>query len=766
MHILIPVPIAWRIHGPNDSNIPFESPEPITDEQNGRLTRADMNWFDDFSDESGIYHEENITVAGGHARMEDNVMIPDEYTRGLWHFDDDSGDIARDFSGLGNNGTIEGARISDGVMDNSMEFDGVNDLVSIPYSNDFNFGTSSFSITGWFRTPGVGPGGSVSVRVSTQNDDAEEYSKNSPGRMDLTSSDLEIVYNGDKGDQHVGMRFQDIDMPHGATISNAYIEFQCDETGSDITNLRFYGEDTDDSLTFTSNSFDISNRPKTSNYVSWNSVPPWNTEGEKHRTPDLSPVIQELVDRNGWSMGNDLAIIVTGSGVRRAEAYDGDQPGAPLLVVDYIFEQYIVSRYDSDQGFKIWMNPQGQLSFGIDDDAKWGPDDSVTSIDSYHDNVWHNFAAVKEHTNGIRLYVDGELAASDSSLITTDTLSSDSALLIIGSDGPITSDYFEGRLDELCISNYAITQELADYNARLFRSQGSIGSNIITLPDHSVWDYATFRRDLPTGTYLNISLNDAATGEELETDNGRSSNGFIDLGHLNPLERPSVRLEAELRASRENTPELLEWGVYWREAEAPILSKDIPTTTILEDTLDELVLDLSEYFVDSYSNFQQPSYSIDHVSNDDNISLSINNSFLEIDYLEENWTGNITISVRCVNMLDISTSAPPFDIVVINVNDPPSCWQVFPAHETIWEKVNITLYWDAFDIDGDRDNISYDLYLGKDDPPPLIASNLEGANHSFANLVDGTTYYWYVEAKDGEAGGGSTSDIWSFSIDR
>ena len=766
VHILIPIPITWRIDAPKVSDFPLGYTISLTDEQNGTRTRAEMNWFDDLSDGSGIDHEENVTVVGGHARIEDNVMIPDEYTRGLWHFDDDSGDIARDFSGLGNNGTIEGAKITDGVMDNSLGFDGVNDLVTVPYTNALNFGTSSFSITGWFKTPGVGPGGNISVRVATQNDDAEEQGANPPGRMDLTSSDLEIVYNWDKGDQHVGMRFQDIDIPPGATIANAYIEFQCDETGSDVTNLRFYGEDTDDALTFTSDSFDISNRPKTSNYVSWNSVPPWNTEGEKHRTPDLSPVIQELVDRNGWSQGNDLAIIVTGSGVRRAEAYDGEELGAPLLVVDYVFEQYVVSRYDSDQGFKIWLNPQGQLSFGIDDDATWGPDDSATSPDSYDDNEWHNFAAVKEHTNGIRLYVDGEQVAFDSSLITTDTLSSDSARFIIGSDGPITSDHFEGSLDELCISNSAVTQEQAAYNARLFRSRGTVSSNTIALPDHSVWDYATFRRDIPTGTYLNISVIDALTGEELITDNGRSSNGFIELGHLNPLERSAIRLEADLRASREETPMLLEWGVYWRKAEAPILSRDIPPVSILEDTLHELVLDLSEYFVDSYSVFQQPSYSIDHVSNDHNISLSMNRSLLEIDYLEENWTGNITIGVSCVNMLDISTSAPPFEIVVLNVNDPPSCWPVFPTHETIWEKVNITVYWDAFDIDSELDNISYDLFLGKDYPPPLVASNIEGSNHSFENLVDGTTYYWCVKANDGEPGGESRSDIWSFSIDR
>jgi hypothetical protein len=71
--------------------------------------------------------------------------------------------------------------------------------------------------------------------------------------------------------------------------------------------------------------------------VSW--VPPdWLTAGEAgldQRTPNLSSVIQEIVSRPGWVSGNSLVIIITGTGKRVAEAYEGSSAGAPLLHVEY-----------------------------------------------------------------------------------------------------------------------------------------------------------------------------------------------------------------------------------------------------------------------------------------------------------------------------------------------------------------------------------------------------------------------------------------------
>jgi len=149
----------------------------------------------------------------------------------------------------------------------------------------------------------------------------------------LGSSDLELVLEAVI--QEVGMRFQNVTIPQGATITNAYIEFETDETNSTATDLTFWGEDINNAPTFTTATNNISSRTKTSASVAWNNVPAWNTVSEKHQTPDLSSVIQEIVNRAGWSSGNSMVIIVTGSGKRVAESYNGESANAPLLHVEY-----------------------------------------------------------------------------------------------------------------------------------------------------------------------------------------------------------------------------------------------------------------------------------------------------------------------------------------------------------------------------------------------------------------------------------------------
>jgi len=72
--------------------------------------------------------------------------------------------------------------------------------------------------------------------------------------------------------------------------------------------------------------------------VPWSPVP-WTTVGQAgpdQQTSNLSAVIQEITDRLGWSGGNSLAILITGTGERTAESFDGSQLGAPLLHVEYL----------------------------------------------------------------------------------------------------------------------------------------------------------------------------------------------------------------------------------------------------------------------------------------------------------------------------------------------------------------------------------------------------------------------------------------------
>jgi len=187
-------------------------------------------------------------------------------------------------------------------------------------------------------TKSVWVGGAASAnvfetRVSSDNDDAEE--KVSNGDMYLDSSDLELVNDG--GDQLIGMRFTGVSIPQGATITNAYIQFTVDELDSGAANLTLRGQDTDDAPAFSWTWHDISSRPTTSASVAW-APPVWTSvgaAGADQRTPDLSAIIQEIVNRGGWTSGNDMVITVTGTGVRTDESYDGSSNKAPLLHVEY-----------------------------------------------------------------------------------------------------------------------------------------------------------------------------------------------------------------------------------------------------------------------------------------------------------------------------------------------------------------------------------------------------------------------------------------------
>jgi hypothetical protein len=189
----------------------------------------------------------------------------------------------------------------------------------------------------------------VDYRVSQSSDDAEE--RVSDGNMYLTSSDLELISDGGTA-QLVGIRFQNLAIPQGATILSAVIEFETDETNSGSTSVTVRGEDIDDAPTFTSADDNISDRTTTSASVAWNNIPSWSTVSERHQTPDLTSIVQEIVDRAGWSSGNDMVFIITGSGERTAEAYDGEDENAPILRIEF------------DQ---LSSTPGGALCYGVPD---------------------------------------------------------------------------------------------------------------------------------------------------------------------------------------------------------------------------------------------------------------------------------------------------------------------------------------------------------------------------------------------------------------
>jgi hypothetical protein len=178
-------------------------------------------------------------------------------------------------------------------------------------------------------------GGTVTVLdipVQVSSDDAEQRGTS----VALTSGDLNLVTDGATV-QTVGMRFTGVGVPKGATITNAYVQFQVDEVSTATTSLTIAGQAADSATTFTTASGDVGNRSRTNARAAWTPVP-WPTADARtadQRTSDLSAVVQEVVNRPGWTTGNPVALIVTGSGSRIAESFDGGAAKAPVLHIEY-----------------------------------------------------------------------------------------------------------------------------------------------------------------------------------------------------------------------------------------------------------------------------------------------------------------------------------------------------------------------------------------------------------------------------------------------
>lgn len=178
----------------------------------------------------------------------------------------------------------------------------------------------------------------LDIPVATGSDDAEELI--STGAVDIFSTDLELINDADSSDQLVGIRFTNVQIPPGAIIERAYIQFQTDEVNSalDPTNLVVHGELSSNSTTFANTTNNISSRSLTTNSASWNDVKKWGKVGQSYfnqRTPNLKTVVNEIFTQPSWLEGNAMTFIISGTGRRVAEAYNGTQ--APILKIIYSF---------------------------------------------------------------------------------------------------------------------------------------------------------------------------------------------------------------------------------------------------------------------------------------------------------------------------------------------------------------------------------------------------------------------------------------------
>lgn len=279
------------------------------------------------------------------------VKIPIEPT--ITSLNPDNGEI-------GDEVIITGTEFSTVPAENLVKFNGLIATVSastettITTTVPAGASTGNVTVTRDIESNGVlftvtTPVFSLEVSIDEELGDIEENIEtgavNDIGSSDLELGEFDTSGDPDNGLQVIGLRFNGITIPAGATIQTANIEFMSESDGADECQMTIYGENVGNSLQFDPLvAFAVAGREKTTANVVWN-IPAWAQDeiSDATKTFDLASIIQEIIDRGDWVSGNSLSIIMEPTGIsstatsssqgREAATFDGNY--APKLTIIY-----------------------------------------------------------------------------------------------------------------------------------------------------------------------------------------------------------------------------------------------------------------------------------------------------------------------------------------------------------------------------------------------------------------------------------------------
>ncbi|XOV78880.1 MAG: PilC/PilY family type IV pilus protein [Aestuariibacter sp.] len=171
--------------------------------------------------------------------------------------------------------------------------------------------------------------GNHTYQISATSNNAEEKSNG------YQSTGTELTFKP-SSNSFIGLRFEDINIPRDATISSAYIEFTAyrnrSTSGSGFT-ISAANEPNPSSFSSYPR-YLLRDKAKTAG-VSWTNIPSWS-KNSTYQSPDISSVVQAIVNRSDWVTGNALMLIMSNiTGNRGAYTYKGKPSGAPRLVVEF-----------------------------------------------------------------------------------------------------------------------------------------------------------------------------------------------------------------------------------------------------------------------------------------------------------------------------------------------------------------------------------------------------------------------------------------------
>lgn len=166
--------------------------------------------------------------------------------------------------------------------------------------------------------------------------------------------------------RHAFIRFPAVAIPKGSIINSAHITlyaYMDISVGSNV-NAKVYFNNVDNATAPTNTS--EANALALTSAVAWHNVESWGEENSAHNTPELKTILQEIVNRSGWSSGNAVMAVIKddGSSFNNSRFSGGaDTTGSyrPVLVVS--FDETVVYSYAETNN--LMLDASGNAYFPI-----------------------------------------------------------------------------------------------------------------------------------------------------------------------------------------------------------------------------------------------------------------------------------------------------------------------------------------------------------------------------------------------------------------
>ncbi|MDD1669801.1 MAG: LamG domain-containing protein, partial [Methanomicrobiales archaeon] len=259
------------------------------------------------------------------------------------------------------------------------------DWIKTEYNNQNNPSTFHYPMAQESYSCSAGGSGSLNVQVGASTDDTARFalSSFSPGMtidwVDVTNAGTDNVSSG--------VRFTGVTVPQGATITKAYITYRADQTRATPGSGKIYGQAADDAATFSTYT-DYDSRTRTSTYVTW--APSAWVAGTDYNSTEIKTVIQEIVNRPGWTSGNSMVLFLVPSIVGSASgySYDGSATYAPKLHIEYA---------TSPQSVDV------QVAASTDDCQRWDGNLFTNLVLDWLDTIYYNNPSSGSRFTGVNV---------------------------------------------------------------------------------------------------------------------------------------------------------------------------------------------------------------------------------------------------------------------------------------------------------------------------------------------------------------------------